>query len=124
MCSPPAAPTPNFPPIYWGGPAVHACFEGDVAALDALCQAGCNLLQRVEWLLQDAPKFSLVHAAAYNGQVEVLRYLRQTMPPSFFRECDAEGSNARCTPSSNLRATWRPLASCSRWASTALRSTS
>ena len=85
---------PNFPPIYWGGPAVHACFEGDVAALDALRQAGCNLQQKVEWLLQDAPLFSLVHAAAYNGQKEVLVYLRQYMPPSFFRECDAEGSNA------------------------------
>ena len=84
---------PNFPPIYWANPALHACFEGDVAALDALRQAGCDLRQRVEWLLQEAPEFSLVHAAAYNGQVEVLRYLRQYMPPSFFRITDAEGSN-------------------------------
>ena len=84
---------PNFPPIYWGGPAVHACFEGDVIALEALRVAGCDLRQRVEWLLQERPLFSLVHAAAFNGQVEILRYLRRYMPPSFFREVDAMGSN-------------------------------
>ena len=56
--------------------------------------AGGDLAQRCEWLLQEEPLFTLVHAAAYNGQVEVLRYLRQHMPPSFFREVDAEGSNA------------------------------
>ena len=84
---------PNFPPIYWGGPAVHATFEGDVSALEALRRAGCDLRQRFEWVLQDEPRFSLVHAAAFNGQVEVLKYLRQFLPPSFFRELDAEGSN-------------------------------
>ena len=77
---------PNFPPTYWGGPAVHACFEGDVVALEMLRQAGCNLRQRLEWLLQDAPLFSLVHAAAFNGQLEVLQYLREHLPPSVFRE--------------------------------------
>ena len=77
---------PNFPPTYWGGPAMHACFEGDVVALEMLRQAGCNLRQRLEWLLQDAPRFSLVHAAAFNGQLEVLQYLREHVPPSVFRE--------------------------------------
>ena len=76
-----------------GGPATHAAFEGDIAALDALRSAGCDLRQRSEWLLQDEPRFSLVHAAAFNGQLEVLKYLREYMPPSFFRETDATGSN-------------------------------
>ena len=65
---------------------MHACFEGDVVALEMLRQAGCNLRQRLEWLLQDAPRFSLVHAAAFNGQLEVLQYLREHLPPSVFRE--------------------------------------
>ena len=84
---------PNFPPSYWGGPAVHACFEGNIEALDALRTAGCDLRQRVEWLLQEAPLFTLIHAAAYNGQVGVLEYLRQYLPPSAFRQLDGEGSN-------------------------------
>ncbi len=84
---------PNFPPIYWSNPAVHACFEGDVNALDALRANGANLRQRFEWVLQDEPLFSLAHAAAFNGQEKILRYLRTLQPPSFFREVDATGSN-------------------------------
>ena len=85
---------PNFPLIYWSNPAVHASFEGDVAALETLRANGCNLRQKFEWVLQEEPLFSLVHAAAFNGQEKVLRYLRQYYPPSFFRELDATGSNA------------------------------
>jgi len=85
---------PNFPLIYWSNPAVHASFEGDVAALETLRANGCNLRQKFEWVLQEEPLFSLVHAAAFNGQVKVLRYLREYYPPSFFRELDATGSNA------------------------------
>ena len=84
---------PNFPPIYWSTPAVHACFEGDVVALEALRAAGCNLRQKFEWVGQDEPLFSLVHAAALNGQENVLRYLRGYFPPSFFQESDAAGNN-------------------------------
>ena len=84
---------PNFPPIYWSSPAVHACFEGDVDALDVLRANGANLRRRVEWTLQDRPLFSLAHAAAFNGQEAVLRYLRKHQPPSFFREVDASASS-------------------------------
>jgi len=84
---------PNFPPIYWGGPAAHACFEGDVAALDILRKDGCNLKQKFEWLKQEEPTFSLAHAAAFNGNVEVLKYLRRFLPPSFFQTVDSTGSN-------------------------------
>ena len=34
----------------------------------------CNLRQKFEWVLQEEPLFSLVHAAAFNGQEKVLRY--------------------------------------------------
>ena len=84
---------------------MHACFEGDVAALETLRANGCNLRQKFEWglglglgfgvrvrltlsltlnrcnlrqkfewVLQEEPLFSLVHAAAFNGQEKVLRY--------------------------------------------------
>jgi hypothetical protein len=33
---------PNFPLIYWSNPAVHASFEGDVAALETLRANGCT----------------------------------------------------------------------------------
>ena len=85
---------PNFPLVYWSNPAVHASFEGDVDALETLRANGCNLRQKFEWVLQEEPLFSLVHAAAFNGQEKVLRYLRTYYPPSFFRELDATGSNA------------------------------
>ena len=85
---------PNFPLVYWSNPAVHASFEGDVEALETLRANGCNLRQKFEWVLQEEPLFSLVHAAAFNGQEKVLRYLRKYYPPSFFRELDATGSNA------------------------------
>ena len=85
---------PNFPPVYWSNPAVHACFEGDLEALEALRVNGCNLRSKYEWALQSQPLFSLVHAAAFNGQEKVLRYLRQHFPPSFFREVDAAGNSA------------------------------
>jgi Ca2+-binding EF-hand superfamily protein len=85
---------PNFPLVYWSNPAVHASFEGDVEALETLRANGCNLRQKFEWVLQEEPLFSLVHAAAFNGQEKVLRYLREYYPPSFFRELDATGSNA------------------------------
>ena len=39
---------PNFPLVYWSTPSVHACFEGDVAALEALRASGCNLRQKFE----------------------------------------------------------------------------
>ena len=32
----------------------------------------CNLRQKFEWVLQEEPLFSLVHAAAFNGQEKVL----------------------------------------------------
>ena len=86
---------PNFPSKYWGSPAVHAAFEGDVDALKMLRCHGCDLSACCEWLLQDEPLFSLVHAAAFNGQLDVLRYLHEnehTKP--LFQAVDADGSNA------------------------------
>jgi len=85
---------PNYPAIYWSSPAMHASFEGDLDALETLRLNGCDLRQKFEWVLQDSPSFSLVHAAAFNGQEAVLRYLRTLYPPSFMREIDATGSNA------------------------------
>ena len=73
---------------------MHASFEGDLDALETLRLNGCDLRQKFEWVLQDSPSFSLVHAAAFNGQEAVLRYLRTLYPPSFMREIDATGSNA------------------------------
>jgi Ca2+-binding EF-hand superfamily protein len=85
---------PNYPQIYWSSPAMHASFEGDLDALETLRLNGCDLRQKFEWVLQESPSFSLVHAAAFNGQEAVLRYLRTLYPPSFMREIDATGSNA------------------------------
>lgn len=85
---------PNYPQIYWSSPAMHASFEGDLDALETLRLNGCDLRQKFEWVLQEGPRFSLVHAAAFNGQEAVLRYLRTLYPPSFMRELDATGSNA------------------------------
>ena len=85
---------PNYPQIYWSSPAMHASFEGDLDALETLRLNGCDLRQKFEWVLQEEPRFSLVHAAAFNGQEAVLRYLRTLYPPSFMRELDATGSNA------------------------------
>ena len=59
---------------------MHACFEGDVAALETLRANGCNLRQKFEWVLQEEPLFSLVHAAAFNGQEKVLRYSPEPEP--------------------------------------------
>ncbi|KAJ1460458.1 hypothetical protein M885DRAFT_509445 [Pelagophyceae sp. CCMP2097] len=84
----------NFPKIYWSGPAVHACFEGDEQVLDLLLAARCDLSQRVLWALQPEAGFSLVHAAAFNNQVGSLRYLRRLLPPSKFKENDGGGNNA------------------------------
>ena len=83
---------PNYPPIYWGNPAMHATFEGDLDALETLRLNGCDLRQKFEWVLQEGASFSLVHAAAFNGQEAVLRYLRTLYPPSFMREIDATGT--------------------------------
>ena len=83
---------PNYPAIYWSSPAMHASFEGDLDALETLRLNGCDLRQKFEWVLQDSPSFSLVHAAAFNGQEAVLRYLRTLYPPSFMREIDATGT--------------------------------
>ena len=66
---------------------VHACFEGDTAALETLRANGCNLRQKFEWVLQEEPLFSLVHAAAFNGQEKVHRRLRSPTHPGLQPPC-------------------------------------
>ena len=85
---------PNYPRLYWSGPAAHACFEGDVEALALLDTYGCDLSQRVEWVLQPSARFSLVHAAAFNGNKAILEYLLPRVPAELARSVDADGSNA------------------------------
>ena len=85
---------PNFPPLYWSRPALHACLEGDLEVLELLRLSGCDLQQACEWATQHEPKFDLVHAAAFSGQQKVLGYLREHFPPSFFQRVDAQGNNA------------------------------
>lgn len=85
---------PNYPQWYWSSPGAHACFEGDVQALQVLNRFGCNLEQKLEWLLQSEPKFTFVHAAAFNGNSNVLEYLRPRVRPETFLALDADGSNA------------------------------
>lgn len=84
---------PNFPRTYWCTPCAHACFEGDCEALELLHRYGANLTQRVEWLCQDAPAFSLPHAAAFNGNLNVLRFLEDKVPRALLASVDADGSN-------------------------------
>ena len=83
---------PNYPRWYWSCPAAHCCFEGDVEALALLDKYGCDLEQRIEWVLQPEPRFTLVHAAAFNGNRKVLEFLRPRVLPGTFRSTDAEGS--------------------------------
>ncbi|EOD28217.1 hypothetical protein EMIHUDRAFT_114254 [Emiliania huxleyi CCMP1516] len=67
----------NYPRGYWSSPGAHACFEGDVEALSLLHRFGLNLEQKVEWLLQPSPSFTYAHAAAFNGNANVLTFMRQ-----------------------------------------------
>jgi len=85
---------PNYPRWYWSSPGAHACFEGDVEALELLHRFGCNLEQKLEWLLQPQPSFTFVHAAAFNGNRNVLEYLKPRVRPSAFQAVDGDGSNA------------------------------
>jgi hypothetical protein len=84
---------PNFPEKYWSCPAAHACFEGDLAALQLLKEFGCKLDQKFEWVLQPEPAFSLMHAAAFNGHPEIISYLGEHLPESAWHELDSGGSN-------------------------------
>jgi hypothetical protein len=85
---------PNYPRWYWSSPGAHACFEGDVEALELLHRFGCNLEQKLEWLLQPNPSFTFVHAAAFNGNRNVLDFLRPRVRPAAFLAIDGDGSNA------------------------------
>ena len=71
----------NYPRWYWSSPGAHACFEGDVEALSLLHRFGLNLEQKVEWLLQPSPSFTYAHAAAFNGNANVLTFMRQRVRP-------------------------------------------
>lgn len=84
---------PNFPRTYWSAPCVHACFEGDVEALELLFAYGANLTQSVEWLCQEEPGFTLVHAAAFNGHLGVLEFLNGKVPRRLFNVLDGDDSN-------------------------------
>jgi len=83
----------NYPRGYWSSPGAHACFEGDVEALSLLHRFGLNLEQKVEWLLQPSPSFTYAHAAAFNGNANVLTFMRQRVRPSVFLATDGDGSN-------------------------------
>jgi len=83
----------NYPRGYWSSPGAHACFEGDVEALSLLHRFGLNLEQKVEWLLQPSPSFTYAHAAAFNGNANVLTFMRQRVRPSVFLAADGDGSN-------------------------------
>ena len=85
---------PNYPRWYWSSPGAHACFEGDVGVLALLHRYGCDLEQKLEWLLQPKPAFTFVHAAAFNGNRKILEFLRQRVRPGVFLAVDGDGSNA------------------------------
>jgi hypothetical protein len=65
-----------------------------VEALELLHRFGCNLEQKLEWLLQPNPSFTFVHAAAFNGNRNVLDFLRPRVRPAAFLAIDGDGSNA------------------------------
>ena len=84
---------PNFPAPYWSAPCIHASFEGDVEALALLYKYGADLTGKVYWLCQAEPKFSLAHAAAFNGNLKILKWLKGKVPASLFRSVDGDDSN-------------------------------
>lgn len=86
--------SPNYPDSYWPAPTMHACFEGDVAALALLYEFGADLTARHFWLLQSKPQWSLVHAAAFNGNLAVLQFLVERTPLELLYALDADGNNA------------------------------
>jgi len=71
--------SPRFMRGYWANPATMAALGDKVGTLAALHEAGLDLRTvGVEWLLHTSMTFTLAHAAAYNGSIKVLQYMRET----------------------------------------------
>jgi hypothetical protein len=63
-----------------------------VAALSLLHEFGADLSARHLWLLQGQPRWTLVHAAAFNGNLAIMRFLEARVP-SLLHAIDDDGNN-------------------------------
>lgn len=63
-----------------------------MAALSLLHEYGADLSARHLWLLQAQPRWTLVHAAAFNGNLAIMRFL-EARAPALLHAIDDDGNN-------------------------------